>query len=769
MTPAGHARTRPQDVPPGGDEGNPPNPLALLRQMFLPTPGRLDNTVRITVLCLIAISISEVFRTPLTVLIAVLVFFMSTRDTGSSILTALLAGISLTIGVFLTILVFSFSLSQPALRIPLVALSTFLAMFLSRASSIGPAFFVCGFITAYALTFGDEVLGAALQPDSVTDTTEYGLPFLAYMPPVEALVHSVLWISLAAAIPTLVVIIGNILIGRDPVLLLRSALADRLAAAARYCEGEASGRRQLETFAREGMEPLFRLHDSAAKLHGSSASRGPSEPLIVDVSRLLSILLAWDRVYSDGRSSGDLASAGRACREAERAARHGYVLEDFSNDERDAHRVETHADTDRDDEPIIAKNLKRPLLDELRRVLVMMRDDLANHPRQLDVPEAVRSPPQLLVKDAFSNPDHARFALKVTLAMMFCYLVKEFMNWPQIQTCIVTCFLVSLDSVGESAHKAFLRLSGACIGGLLGITAILFVMPSLNDLGGLLCLLAPVLLLSAWIGSGSQRIAYCGLQIAVAFEIVVLQGYGPTLDMQTARDRIVGILLGDVAVLVVFRTIWPVSVTKVVRTHLANALDGLAEMMQLPQRRLAGATEAEENVLRRHFEQSVAKARSIVVNDPYEADEVRRDRVRPLLDSQVLTKVQELILPVSVILGDEPAKAVREHLSARDREVIVTYQRAMSDWFRSCARWVRDGTGAADLAGSLPQPPDLGQFAHPNHDVERPNAMMERLAGRIAWHKVLHDDLRSILDEVAPTPAHAARSTHAEVTVLTRA
>ena len=103
----------------------------------------------------------------------------------------------------------------------------------------------------------------------------------------------------------------------------------------------------------------------------------------------------------------------------------------------------------------------------------------------------------------------------------------------------------------------------------------------MTDLGDLLLLLAPVTLLAAWVGYGSERISYAGLQIGLAFYLVVLQGYGPTIDMYTARDRTIGILFGNIVVFVIFTTIWPVSVANVVRTHLARALEQLAALVDL--------------------------------------------------------------------------------------------------------------------------------------------------------------------------------------------
>ena len=164
---------------------------------------------------------------------------------------------------------------------------------------------------------------------------------------------------------------------------------------------------------------------------------------------------------------------------------------------------------------------------------------------------------------------------------MICYFVMSMADWPGIHTCVITCFFVALGTVGETLHKATLRFVGCLIGAGLGLGAILLLMPHMTDLGDLLLLLAPVTLLAAWVAYGSERIAYAGLQIGLAFYLVVLQGYGPTIDMYTARDRTIGILFGNIVIFVIFTTIWPVSVANVVRTNLAKALEQLATLVGL--------------------------------------------------------------------------------------------------------------------------------------------------------------------------------------------
>jgi multidrug resistance protein MdtO len=572
---------------------------------------------------------------------------------------------------------------------------------------------VNGFVIAYGLTLGDQVLGLALQPATIGNAPQFELPEIFFVPPEEALVRFLLWFSLSVLVPVALLIAANLLAGRDPALLLRRALAERLATAARFCAVERRAERRLEAQAFEGTAQLRKLYDLA----GGRRRLDWGISLIDHIGRLGLLLLAWLRVGGDNRNA--LLPAAGACRQTERAIEDGKAPSG---------------------EPIAitAIGAARPLADAITRTLRSIYETLAATPGTASPKEnaAPGSRGGLLAADAFSNLEYVHFALKVTLAVMICYFVMDMTDWPGIHTCVITAFFVSLGTVGDTLHKATLRFVGCLIGAGLGLGAILLLMPRMTDLGDLLLLLAPVTLLAAWVGYGSERISYAGWQIGLAFYLVVLQGYGPTISMYTARDRTIGILFGNLVVFAIFTTIWPVSVAKVVRTHLASALEQLAALVGLgvdgeisPSARSAAGLA---------FGQAIAQARAGLVNDPFETREVRRAVGRRPIDAAVVAEVGRLFIPILAILDLRADPGWRE-LSQPVRDTIRAHHQAMAGWFRQAASWTRSGEGADAVVEGLPEPPIL-------------SGPGDQLTALATWYGLLHHDIRGILDEVGPQP-----------------
>src|SRR5258705_8370599 len=97
---------------------------------------------------------------------------------------------------------------------------------------------------------------------------------------------------------------------------------------------------------------------------------------------------------------------------------------------------------------------------------------------------AKESGPRLLLPDATTNPEYVQFAVKGALAALICYVLFVGFDYGGIYTAVITCFVVSLSTIGSSNQKGLLRFGGAAGGRSIGLVPLVYVFPNVDGLGG---------------------------------------------------------------------------------------------------------------------------------------------------------------------------------------------------------------------------------------------------------------------------------------------
>jgi len=325
--------------------------------------------------------------------------------------------------------------------------------------------------------------------------------------------------------------------------------------------------------------------------------------------------------------------------------------------------------------------------------------DIARRRTGADAPSA-SAKPTLLVADAWSNPEHARFALKTTIAVMASYFIYTMLDWPNIRTAVVTCFFVALGSLGETMHKLTLRIGGALIGGAAALLSIVYVLPQMTDIGQLALLIAAVSAVSAWVTTSSERLSYLGVQMGFAFFLGVLHDYGPTMELTTARDRIVGILLGNVLMTIVFSTMWPISALDRARQLLAQALAALGELVRNATQPLVDA--------RLTAVQRVVQARQFVSIAGFETHLLQRVRQRETFEESAVRTLDRLAGAAFVVAAQPNRSDIGDAARLQDERAAA--------WFSDAARSFAAGEPPpAPVHGSeLADPPPASADAAPS-------------------------------------------------------
>jgi multidrug resistance protein MdtO len=502
--------------------------------LLAPFPGRAEFAIRLAAICALTVLVVEIYQTPEPALTVYVAFFVIKSDRATSVLISLVFVVLMTIIIGGVLLLTMVVIDQPLWRVTAIALLSFGLLFAASASKLKPVGSIIALIAGYAL----DVLG----------TLHIG----------EIATRVLLYAWLFVAIPAAVSILVNLLVGPAPRRLAERALAYRLRLAAIVLrDPDDRARSTFDECLREGLGeiPVW------LKLAGAERAANPADlAALAQVARSICALYSLVCLIVGAAGAGIAAARGglAACLEemAGILERGGYPLAIAF-------------------EPNLAP--EAPAM--ATRTFAAIRDLLSAFAVASPAsPPVVKAKAGFFVPDAFTSPIHVQYALKATAAAMFCYIAYSLLNWPGIHTCFITCYIVSLGTTAETIEKLTLRILGCLIGAALGLGAIVFVMPGVTSIGELIAIIGAAAFVSGWVAGGSPRISYVGFQLAFAFFLSVVQGSGPEFDLTVARDRVIGILFGNLVVALIFTQIWPVTVAKKIDPAIAALLRKLASL-----------------------------------------------------------------------------------------------------------------------------------------------------------------------------------------------
>jgi multidrug resistance protein MdtO len=501
--------------------------IELLTVELAPREGRGAAVARIATGCVITVAIAMTFQIPEPTYMAYVVFLLSKDEKNATVTSALGALIAATLATLLTLGLELIDTAEPALRVPLMALATYAAMFTARTFALGPISYLAGFLIVLVQTVVDDV------------------------PRPEALTRLTLWVWVVVFVPVAVTVIVNLLFAPGARAFMERTVRKVL----KELETSLANGTYRQCLA-EWRAQLVPLLETAKHSAGKTLRRGQiTVPVIRALLEALVILEAVPDDLPDALRA-ELASRVRACRQG--------IESDVAPEMHDAMAPVSQR--------VDASTEQAPAVIALFSTLSVLLSAISHPISPPDKTKAAHPPRRPFVADAFTNPAHWQFALKTTMAVMISYAIYSLLDWPGMRTAVVTCFFVALASLGETVHKLILRLSGAIIGGLIAGLCIVFVLPHLTDIGQLCLLIAVVSVGAGWVATSSELLSYAGLQIAFAFFLGVLQDYAPATDLTVLRDRIAGILLGNIVITIIFSSFWPQSARSGVRAALVDAL-----------------------------------------------------------------------------------------------------------------------------------------------------------------------------------------------------
>jgi multidrug resistance protein MdtO len=522
---------------------------SFLRCELAAFPGRGNLVIRSVACSAMVIVTSMALQVPLLPLSLLVVFFVTQSNVVLTRLVGMMLIVGVTLAVAIAIVTLRLTFSYPLLRI-LVASAVFVvSVYLMRTSKMSMPFFLVAIVV--------------LDVQSIVDLTENA----------EELVRECLWVWVAVTYPTaLSLLVNSLLLTQEPAVQLSAEMRRQLAAVKERLQAQIERRKSTVTI---DAADLQRGAMALQKLLRFANMRNKTQHRVADGMRELAYVTTVSRLYraayelpvspaGDGGQALDTLRALYAdCTALELAIKNGQTYRMVGTVSRDPERIATAA----------ALEMERAL-----QALDSRGDGAASA-----VPAVMPGTPEkssLLLPDAFSNPAYVRFSLRTLLSVLVCYVFYNAVRWPGIHTIMLTGLIVALPSAGASSRHGILRIAGAALGSGLALFMVVFVIPHLESIVGLLAMSLPVIALGAWVSAGSERTSYAGVQIMFTFALALLDQLSPPSDLTEIRDRMVGIVLGVAVAALAQTLLWPEGEASALRAKLAATIRSIADTIQ---------------------------------------------------------------------------------------------------------------------------------------------------------------------------------------------
>ena len=537
------------------------NLFGFFRAELAPTTTRWRDALRLTLLCALATAFIIGFHIPYGEFLVIFFFAVSQPDAWASLRKARLRGVGTLIGGGLAVLVVVAFNDKPALTLVVQALIFAVGLFLSRTTTIPYA------VMLAMLTYVIATPTAATDPDGSLEKIFWRILLTLAGAVIGTLAQLLLW-------------------PEHPEKLLLQQLAGRLEIAGSTLDRVISGVNDMD------LRPVYRENSSIASTIASqldllaSAEAGSrwlrqrhheQIKLITDIEMILISVarLEWQACKEPGMMTDSTHARLREIRHQLAEVRIALI-------ERSLPAPRASSTSDKNDSMLDSSTVTEleRVLSQMPRSLAFLRTIHTDWRRDKHGMDPIREP---IVERTFftptcrsSNVEAVRFALKGALAATICYIIYQALNWPGISTCVVTTLICAQSSFGAGLKKSLLRLVGASLGGLATVATVIILLPNLQGAASFIVITSVLFFAASWLTVGSSRVSYIGLQMGLVFSLVLLNQPNQAIDLNTAGDRILGVLLGIAVMGFIDLTIWPNFAGSTLRGKLRETARALA-------------------------------------------------------------------------------------------------------------------------------------------------------------------------------------------------
>jgi multidrug resistance protein MdtO len=549
-----------------------------LKNELAPYPGRAWVVARVTISATLVMLLVMTFQIPNGFLGAIFTLFLSRENPTATLVSGLKAIAFFSLAAVYTLIGAAMLVDDP------------LTHFLGVGISLFVSFFLISIITDYgtAVAFGFTVAGAIPLWDRTTLS-------------VNDRVENTLWLAGVVAMGIVVAIAVEYVFRRvHPRTDLTEGIEARLQTVENVLRCAAAEQpldsvteKRLSLYAMVGASRLRRLIVRSTYSQHFKAQLGTAVAL---VSQLVDVAANFRRALTVRPEPAEAVGLAAHIDPADKA-RCQRLADEIENVCKDLVLRRPPAKIQRPQE----EPAKLPFLSLMERIVALIPEAFSG---STTIGEFLPSPldeegsKHFFAPDAFSNPAHLQFALRGTLASFASYIIYTAIDWPGLSTCMATCIITALSTIGSSRQKQMLRFLGAIIGGIIfGMGAQIFVLPYLDSITGFTLLFMAVTAISSWIATASARLSYLGVQLALAFYLINLQEFTIQTSLSIARDRVFGVLLGLMCMWLIYDRLW-----------VKNALD---EMQMIFARNLEMFAELAEQLLQKDQIKAIKRIRQL--------------------------------------------------------------------------------------------------------------------------------------------------------------
>lgn len=628
--------------------------LDTVREELKPYPGRGQVVVRMVLSSVVVMLLVMTFRIPGAALAGYYTLLLSRESPRSTLAGAVELVVSFGAGVAYVMLSAQLFFGSPVLHLLWVVVTLFFIFFVMRVLRSYSAAAGFGFLIATCIPIWDRTI------------------------PGENALEATLWtaanVTLAAVVTVLIeYLFANLRRFGD----LEEGLAERWEALEQALLGWGNGAPvaetpQLHQFATVGVSRLRRIMIRSGATTEWIERMGT---IVALTEHLIDLTAALAHI--------DIQPASEECRRLQRAAEHLRHLRLQFLGKIPPPPESAHA------HPVSPAPCPMPLLPGIERTINMLNEAVQGRAEPLPtaLPRSEKS--SFLVKDAFTNPAHLRFALQGCLAASACYLVYNAIGWPGLNTSVATCIVTALSSVGSSRQKQLLRVGGAIVGGFVfGMGAQISILTGMDSITAFTIYFAVVTAIAAWFSTSSARLSYFGLQLALAFFLINLQEPAFQTSLAIARDRVLGILLGLFFMWLVFDLFTGIRAAQEMLKRFHRAIQLVANLQELSLAEDADAIAIQAGRIREDLIGTFAAMNT-------EADailfETGRDREKDIALRARILAVQPTLRSL-LLLQVTALQYRRQRLIHELPPVLATAQRSFDETVSACLRHLSDQT-----------------------------------------------------------------------------